>query len=661
MTSIPINSSSSRLPRPQAAGPIGFVLAGSIVLTILMAWPVILHPTERIFGVEVVGRHHDPFTVMQQFAGAPIGNAYVQPATDWTGRALASVVPPIAAYNIVVLLSFPLAAWFACLFAYAVTKSTPASVVAAFAFAFSPFHLAQAIYHPHIAQVQWVPLYFLMLWKCTRGFTWPRAAGLVASAAVAVAANDYHALILAGVTPLALPLFWLIPGSTRVRRDLVCTIGVLAVTAVLGLVTIRYAVPSIFSEATAAARDDLFVYSARWWSYLLPSVDHPVFSASVANAWARYGIGDGLLEQQVYVGWILLALCGVAFVTWRRNRAGLLFVPAFLALAALALLCSLSPERTLWGVTWPRPSALLFTLLPMFRSYGRFAVAVQCFASVIAGAGFAALWHRHGAERTLALAMVAALGFEYAPVSSRWRDVLPTSAHRWLVQHTPAGSLFECSRLTLAEINVPWLLERSVGYVGPVVPDCGEPQLSAKLRALGYRYLIVRADRPERRDLSRHRDPDLSQVYRGVDADVFAITAAEAPLYLAEFDGLDSREYDETGSWRWAGAKATLPIFNRTTASQTESLTIELSAFGVPRHVTATLDGRVIAAVLVQTTMTPITLGPLSLTPGRHELVLESAEPAISPAAINAGSDTRLLALRIGRWQWTGGSAGPGK
>lgn len=647
-----MNSPTSQTPRPPATGAIGFVLAGSVALTILMAWPVIRHPTERIFGVEVVGRHHDPFTVMQQFGGAPIGREYLQPATDWTGRAFASVMPPIAAYNLVVLLSFPLAAWFAYLFARAVTKSTPASVVAAFAFAFSPFHLAQAIYHPHVAQVQWVPLYFLMLWKCARGFTWPRAAGLMASAAVAVLANDYHALILAGLTPLALPLFWLIPGQPRRLRDLVRTIGVLAVPAVTGLAVIRYAAPSIFSDATAAARDDLFIYSARWWSYLVPSVDHPVFATSVASLWTRYGIGDGLLEQQVYVGWILLALCGVALVTWWRHREAVPFVPAFLTLALLAVACSLSPERTLLGVTWPRPSALLFQWLPMFRSYGRFAVAVQCFASVTAGAGFAALWQQRGTRRTLALAMVAALGFEYAPVYPRWRDVLPTSAHRWLAQQTPPSPAFECSRLSLADANVSWLLQRPLAYLGPIVPDCGEPQLSAKLRRLGYQYLIVRADRPERRYLGRHADPDLSRVYHGMDADVFAITAPAAPLYLADLDGLDTREYDETRTWRWAGAKATLPIFNNGATPEVESLGLELSAFGVPRHVTASLDGRVIATVLVRTEMTPVVLGPMSLAPGRHDLVIESAEPAISPASIAAGPDTRLLALRVGRWWW---------
>ena len=46
-----------------------------------IAAPVLRAPSERIFGAEIVGRHHDPFTVMQQFA-RPIRPRRVFPAGD---------------------------------------------------------------------------------------------------------------------------------------------------------------------------------------------------------------------------------------------------------------------------------------------------------------------------------------------------------------------------------------------------------------------------------------------------------------------------------------------------------------------------------------------------------------------------------------------------
>jgi hypothetical protein len=70
----------------------GFVCL-SVAATLLiaaLAAPVLRAPNERIFGTEIVGRHHDPYTVMQQFASAPVSAPYLQPATDWLGRALAA-------------------------------------------------------------------------------------------------------------------------------------------------------------------------------------------------------------------------------------------------------------------------------------------------------------------------------------------------------------------------------------------------------------------------------------------------------------------------------------------------------------------------------------------------------------------------------------------
>ena len=46
---------------------LAFTMLASVGLTLVMAWPIVLSPSTEIFGSESVGRHHDPFTVMQQF------------------------------------------------------------------------------------------------------------------------------------------------------------------------------------------------------------------------------------------------------------------------------------------------------------------------------------------------------------------------------------------------------------------------------------------------------------------------------------------------------------------------------------------------------------------------------------------------------------------
>ena len=145
---------------------------------------------------------------------------YSQPVTDVTGALLARVSGPVAAYNWLVLLSFPLAAAAAYLLARYLALSPAGATVAAMAYAFSPFHLAHAAYHPHIAQTQWLPLYLLALWCCLDDAS-PAAVGFLAAATIAVTlSNFYGGLIAAVITPVAVAAYWLAsrredPRSTR--------------------------------------------------------------------------------------------------------------------------------------------------------------------------------------------------------------------------------------------------------------------------------------------------------------------------------------------------------------------------------------------------------------------------------------------------------------
>ena len=81
--------------------------------------------------------------------------------------------------------------------------------VAAMAFAFSPFHLAHAAYHPHIAQTQWMPLY---CWRCGAVWTTPRrqrSAFLCVATVAVTLSNFYGGLIAAVITPVAMAAYWL--------------------------------------------------------------------------------------------------------------------------------------------------------------------------------------------------------------------------------------------------------------------------------------------------------------------------------------------------------------------------------------------------------------------------------------------------------------------
>src|SRR5687767_3011498 len=133
------------------------VAAFALIVTMAIAAPVLHAPTERIFGTEIVGRHYDPFIAMQQFGQPFIRSVYLQPLSDVPGAWLARAAGPVAAYNWLVLLSFPLSAIAAYLLARYLSLGRASATIAAMTFAFSPFHLAHAAYHPQVAQVQWLP------------------------------------------------------------------------------------------------------------------------------------------------------------------------------------------------------------------------------------------------------------------------------------------------------------------------------------------------------------------------------------------------------------------------------------------------------------------------------------------------------------------------
>src|SRR5262245_47519768 len=181
------------------------VFAASAALTLLLAWPVAERPTERIYGTEIAGRHPDPFAAMRRLDFS-IADTFTQPATDWTGAAVASVTGPVAAYNLIVLLSFPLAAAAADLFAVLLTGSSLASLCAGALVMLSPYHLAHAAYHPHVAQVGWQALVFAAIVAFVDRPTAVRAM-IVGAAMLWLSAADFYGgfigLVLAPVVAIA--------------------------------------------------------------------------------------------------------------------------------------------------------------------------------------------------------------------------------------------------------------------------------------------------------------------------------------------------------------------------------------------------------------------------------------------------------------------------
>jgi hypothetical protein len=409
--------------------------------------------------------------------------------------------------------------------------------------------------------------------------------------------------------------------------------------------------------AIAFTRDDLFRYSAKWWSYLVPPVAHPLLGEVAGRIWSGSNVREGLLEQQVSLGWSVVVLGLIAMYAWladARRSAAAVVVPMLAILASVALLCSLSPERAILGVTVTRPSALLYPIVPMFRAYARFGVIVQLAAALLAGVGVCwLLARRTAAARTICAGLVAAAIAEYAvwpPAFSR--DVLPTAAHRWVMQQASDSRVLDCVPLTAESSSVSWLTNGRIELLDGTSDDCAEPDIAARLSAAGFTHLIVR-DGWERRWLnSGAGQQDFRVAARFADADVLAIAAGEPLVYTQQIIGLSSREYDGHKTWRWMGAGAAWTIV-APTARPYVTLDLEMNAFHIRRRLAVRLDGEREQSFDVDPVRRTYRIGPLALTAGRHLLTFHSTTPPTPADEVLGNGDPRALSVAMGAWRWS--------
>jgi hypothetical protein len=303
-----------------------------------------------------------------------------------------------------------------------------------------------------------------------------------------------------------------------------------------------------------------------------------------------------------------------------------------------------------------RPSALLYDIVPMFRSYARFGVVVQLMAALLAGIGVDRL-RRAGTTRAqiVCVALVALAAAEYAvSPSDLWRDVLPTTAHRWVVQQVDRMRVLDCTPLDQESASVQWLTGSRVTLLGGSIADCSDANLPRKLAANGYTHLLVRRDTADGQSFANHPAPDgLRVAARFDDGQVFAVTAQQPAIYTATMTGFSPREHDAEWAWRWMGSDAAWTVVNTSSRPIVATLGLELSAFHHARRMEVLLDGRQVEALAVEPSRRIHQIGPLTVIPGGHELVFRPADaPTVANDVISNG-DRRPLSFAIGLWSWT--------
>jgi hypothetical protein len=346
---------------------------------------VLAHPSTKVVGDNgpdktiyiwslkwwpwAVAHGHDPFHAYVIWSPHGVNLAWVTavPGAALLALPFTELGNPVLAYNVLVLLALPVAAWCAFLLARRLSGDWRAALVGGYLFGFSSYMLGHAVGHLNLLLVFPVPLAALLLHERFSGDI-GRRRFVIGLAAVVVAQFLFSTEITLTMTLLGLLLLglarWRLPAQDRERLFTTAREAVVAYV-VAGVVVSPYLVNALTSNngppprhPELAAADALnYVTSTRRIWLRLPH------SEAVREHFTSNGA-----EQGAYIALPFLLI--FLFFLWRKPRAPRRTI---LILAAIVVaLCSLGPEirvdgknagRGPWALVWREP--LLRNLLPI--------------------------------------------------------------------------------------------------------------------------------------------------------------------------------------------------------------------------------------------------------------------------------------------------------
>jgi len=324
-------------------------LAGYFAFTLLITWPlpsrmasaVAPDPGDPLLSTWILwwNAHAAPLTarwwdapMFWPMRGAMalsehmLGLSLVATPLHWLGTA------PVAAYNTLFILSFPLCAIAAHGLGYTLTRRHDAAAIAGLVFAFNPYRTSQ-LAHLHILWSFWMPLALLALHRYARGDGAPWLVGFAAAWIGQALSNGYFQLFF----PLLLGLWalWFLASARDLRR-----LGAVAAAWCIGsLMLLPVVVPYLrLHEQLALTRQfgEIATFSADV-SSLADAAPLSLASTLLPS--------DGNAEQHLFPGFTAIVLVVVAGIAGARQdaersllrrRLQLLFAAAACALVAAA-------------------------------------------------------------------------------------------------------------------------------------------------------------------------------------------------------------------------------------------------------------------------------------------------------------------------------------
>lgn len=397
-------------------------------------------------------------------------------------KALSLISDPVVAYNLVLILGFPLAALSMYLLVQYLVANPLISFLAGFIFSFSPFHFWKAYNHLDLALIWTLPLFLLSFFYSEKVLERGRAKEIIkASFLIALAFSatvltnfyyGYFLFLLLGAFLLFNFLRALLKKRFYFDRRRIFSLFLIALltflftappTVHVFLDAIR---PSLSSQSFLRKDSydrpllNLVSLSARPWDYFLPSSDHPLFGKITDQIyqWLRnHGkdfktISAPAHERTIYLGIINIFLFfSGAFLLRRscsfRQKYGKLVITLIAAIFLLSLI-SLPPYIFLKGYTIYLPSFFLYKVFPMFRTYSRLGIIILMLITVVSSlvlSHLAQLFSRRRNLRLTAYGLLLVLAlFDFLNIPPlKVIDLKTPPSYLWLSKQPGSFSLIE--------------------------------------------------------------------------------------------------------------------------------------------------------------------------------------------------------------------------
>lgn len=659
------------------------VLLGYLALGLLSTWPLAAHMGSHVIqrGPALVDAGQGVWNMWWVRAALLSGqNPYLTSAIFYPERVnlfwqtlslpnalltLPVLLPagPVAAANLLTLLSFGLGGYALYRLALGVCGGRAGALLAGAAFVCAPFHMQMILGGPlEIIAVHWIPLYLLLLLRALRRPGLARGLAAAAGLLLTSLASQYYGLYCAVYSAFHIALAALLasaePGGPPARglRLRLLGSGLLIALVWAGVLLLFTGAPA--SVGAAAPEDWLerqLYHSVALVDFLAPNVLHPLWGAAVARWLAPlhpFGVESGALPG---VTVLLLALAGLRGA-WRRAWPWLL-------LALLAAVCAMGPRLQITDT--PTGVPLLFSLFDLagpFKNSSRPAYFVPVMlvpVCVLAALGLQTLqrlarvraaraWLLPGLAAALVLGELLVGPWPLLPARpAAFAAALPDGPPGAVLELPPQNdrSQYMVNQICHGRPLAGGYLARTPDYpaaafpsalqrlweAAPPAPDIFAAAPAAELGALGVRYVVLHPESITRRHAEAVRAtlaqaPQITRV-PAPDAEVYLVPADPPAALALPGAGWYPVEQQDGRVWRWIGAQAELRLLAR--APLRATLRLRAAALARERPLRLELDGRPLAELRVPPgPPEQELLQPLELAPGPHTLrLLSPADP----------------------------------